>query len=805
MILKKGTNCLCTVLSVILLLLGFSCLAQNIFVKGFVLDSVTGEPLIGAGVRCSNLGTATNPFGYYSLTIPQGTALIEYSYIGYKTNILKFDALRDTVVNIKLISAATLSSATVTAEKETGIHSTSMGMIDVPVEQVNMTPSVLGESDILKTLQFLPGVQLGTNGFTGLYVRGGGADENLLMLDGVALYNAEHMLGLFSTFMPESVKKVTLYRGSFPARYGGRLSSVLDIRTNDGNLEEHKGSIGISLLSSKIHLEGPLIKGCTSYSFSARLMHTIFAQPLIKRLQNDNVYGYWFYDINGKISHKVDANNHLYLNVYKGRDKLNYSGIERSQNTDSDGYYNDKTNTETHIHWGNLLVSGRWNHVFENGIFCNATLAVNHYRMLASSKYDDFKDYADSISNEVMGVKYMSGIYDLQAMADFDYSLAPSHLMKFGGEVIHHSFMPETFSTKKKLTGKGQSILDTTYRDIADKTIIGNEMSVYMEDEYLVNAHFSVRPGFRANIFIVQGKSRLSFQPRLSLRYAFDDGISFKAAYSRMSQNVHLLTSTQVTLPMDLWVPATKEIEPEFSDQFSVGAYYDGLKGFEFSIEGYYKSLIGILEYKDGTTSFGNTSDWQSKVDMGEGRSAGLELFLQKISGKTTGWISYTLAETEHRFPDGTINKGEWFPYKYDRRHSVNFVFNHKFDDRIDISGTWSFATGGVISIPERQTVVLDPDGSGMHQTDMIWHRGNYRLSPSHRLNIGINFRKQKKHGERVWTFSVYNLYNEMSPDIVLIDNDYRYGSSDIYTKDINLKIVTLLPILPSLGYTYNF
>lgn len=796
---------------------------KRVTVSGYVLDSKSGESLIGAGVRSEidGRGTVSNNYGFYSLSIPRGLVKIECSYVGYETRRLSFKAVKDTVLNIRLNPGNILSGSSITARKEYDFISRGLSAIDIPIEQIRQTPSVLGEADILKTLQLLPGVQAGTNGFTGLYVRGGGPDENLLMLDGTALYNAEHMLGVFSIFMPDAVKKVTLYKGAFPARFGGRVSSVVDVRTNDGNLEEHKGSVSLSVLSSKVHFEGPIVKGKGSYSLSGRLMHSLLAQPFIKRHEADDKYNYWFYDLNGKLTYRLGDFDRLYLNVYNGLDKLYYDGQSKSKDPltdDEPGYAEGYRSmdyvdcTKTRIRWGNTLVSGRWNHAFNNRLFTNTTVAYNHYRMVTGIKENSEATFhhetglavKDSLDVSSVRMNYNSGIWDLSVNIDSDFMPSSSHLIRFGGEYIFHTFRPENLAMNRSVTGNGNVLQDTCYRQTSSDVIHGHDFSLYIEDEYSITECLSFNPGVRLNVFSVNGKTYLSLQPRVAARYGFRNGLALKTGYSRMSQNVHLLTSSQISLPMDLWVPVTSKVKPVVSDQYCVGLSYNGLRGWEMSLEGYYKSLKNVLGYTDGSSLLGNTGNWQDRVVMGEGRSMGMELFIRKMSGKTTGWLSYTLAKTDRRFPDGSVGGADWYPYKYDRRHSAALVLNQKIGKRTDLSGTWTFSSGGVLSIPERQTVVLDPDSGNLHRADLFVRRGNYRLPSSHCLSIGMNYRKKKKRGESVWNITVYNVYNQKNPDLVF--NDLEYSNSNYAAKGfVKIKSVTMMPIIPSLGYTYNF
>ena len=410
--------------------------------------------------------------------------------------------------------------------------------------------------------------------------------------------------------------------------------------------------------------------------------------------------------------------------------------------------------------------------------------------------------------------KFDSGIRDWSARMDFDYTPIPQHHIKFGAEYIHHTFRPGIATSKIQDIDNGALQEDTVYNTSNSHAMRGQEISLYAEDNFNVNARLSLNAGVRTSLFHTQGKSYYSLQPRLSARYDLGQGYSAKASYTCMAQYVHLLSSTPLSMPTDLWVPITKDISPMYANQFSIGGYYSGLPGWEFSVEGYYKQMKHILEYQDGVSFFGTSTNWEEKVEMGEGRSFGLELMAQKTLGKTTGWLAYTLSKTDHRFKSGTINQGRWFPYKYDRRHSISLNLSHKFSDRIDAGASWIFNTGGCITIPEKATIIIRPDGS-IEETGYISRRNNYRLPASHRLNLGVNFNKKTKHGMRTWNISIYNAYNAMNPNIVY--SKYK-KSSYLYQPDgnggfiehkeegkISIKKLTILPCIPSVTYTYRF
>ena len=785
---------------------------KKVTVSGHITDAETGETLIGAGVLVGNAsgktpdGTVTNLYGYYTLTIPGGRLSLQYSFVGYENSVVELDLVRDTVINISLNPSAVLSEAVVVARKEAGIQSTYLGSMDIPLAHVQNTPVLFGESDVLKALQMMPGVQGGMEGFTGLYVRGGGPDENLILLDGCPIYNVDHLLGLFSVFQSEAVKKVTLYKGSFPARYGGRISSIVDIRTNDGNMKETHGTVGIGLISDKLHLEGPIVKDKLSYSISARGMHTAVFAPFIKLLlrKTGEYYNYYFYDLNGKLTWRISDKDRLYAGIYNGNDMFRASYDDTSASDEgSRVFYRDKMG----LTWGNTVASLRWNHVFGSKLFANTTVSYNRYKMdvnvLSREKgvNEDGTKYSYKFTTD-----YASGIRDLGAVMDFDYNPVPGHMIKFGTEYIFHMFRPQTLAMVENEQTGSDKTETPLYNGGNDESLGGHEISLYAEDDFSLGKNFTLNPGVHLTLFGTDGRAYLSAQPRLAARYHTQWGFSVKAGYARMAQYVHLLSSSQVSLPIDLWVPITKDIRPVTSNQYTAGLYYDGLKGWEFSVEAYYKQMNNILEYKDGSFVLGTASGWQDKVEMGKGRAMGLEFFVEKTAGKTTGWISYTLAKSDRRFPGGTINHGEWFPYKYDRRHNLNLTLNQKLGRKVDLSASFNIASGGMMTLPERRTNLIYPDGSSDMDVDYISGRNNYRLPPSHRLNIGFNFHRYHPRWEGVWNISIYNVYNQMNPNFVFLNFSSKYDPSTGATvESYGLKKVTILPILPSFGYTAKF
>lgn len=787
--------------------------SRRFTISGYVTDGASSETLIGVNILESrqHQGTTTNPYGFYSITLPEGETQLSFSYLGFSTQRYPLTLRKDTVLNIRLQDSNLLPEVVVLSNKaEAGIAATQMGSIEIPMAQIKHTPAILGEADIMKTIQLMPGVQAGIEGSAGLYVRGGGPDQNLIMLDGVPVYNVDHLFGFFSVFTPEAVKKVTLFKSSFPARFGGRLSSVVDVRSNDGDMKRFHGTFSLGLLSAKMQLEGPIIKDRTSFNISARRSYIdLVAKPF---MPDDEKMSYYFYDINAKINHKFSDRSRLFVNFYNGKDHYHFDWDDRYDSTE---YGSNTSQDKTSLNWGNTIASARWNYIFNNKLFSNTTIAYNSYRMNAMSNRKTTANYPQNqLSTEVnYNSDFRSGINDWSYQLDFDYNPHPAHHIRFGTGYLYHRFRPEV--TTAKVFEKGQDHIqqDTTYHNASNSQIYAHELSAYIEDNFDVTPQLRINAGLHFSLFHVQKKSYFSVQPRLSARYQLTDDVTLKASYTKMSQYIHLLSSTPISMPTDLWVPVTNKIKPMQAHQYSLGAYYTGIHGWEFSVEGYYKQMRNVLEYKDGVSFFGSSTGWEDKVEMGRGRSMGIEFMAQKNIGKTTGWVAYTLARSDRQFAKGGINNGERFPYKYDRRHNINISLNHKFSKRIDIGATWTFATGGTATIAEEVTGIIRPDGSSVEPKEYIHQRNNYRLPASHRLNLGINFNKKTKHGVRTWNISLYNAYNAMNPSLVYSSTSYgSYGSygdpnapGKIGTGKTVIKKLTILPCIPSVTYTYKF
>ena len=750
-------------------------------ISGFVRDSSSRETLPGAVLKSRSGITVSNAQGFFSLATGHGQDTIKCTHIGYKPAYLAISPSRDTTFDIILLAGEILAESVVSSG-----YIGRAGHISITADEILSPPSVFSEPDILKTLQMMPGVQGGMEGTAGIMVRGGGPDENLFLLDGVPMYNVSHLLGVFSAFTPEALKKLTLYKGSFPARYGGRVSSIVDIRTNDGDLNDFHGSLGLGLLTGHIHLDGPVVNNKTTASFTARGLNTIVAAPFLIKGGYD--YSYYFYDLNGKIVHRFSKDDNIALTFYRCRDDFDHLSDEYLETTEEGrNIARDATNTD----WGNTLVSFKWNHVFSPKLFISTSLSGYWYN--SNSNMSKYRTSADMTTRE--GANFHSDIKDAILRAEFDYTLSRTNSLHFGAEGTSHIFAPSTREMNKASAVSASDSDDTIIRHD------GFEASLYTEDEMNVNNWLHADFGVRFTFMNTKQKNYSLIEPRISLIADVRDNTSISASYSKMSQYVHLLSSSHVSLPTDIWIPITDRIRPVISDQVSLGVRCNYAE-WEAGAEAYYKHSDNILEYKNGVSLVEGTRDWGEKVEMGEAVSKGIEFLLRKNSGRTTGWMSYTLAKSDHRFPDGSINNGEWFPYHYDRRHSFLVNVNHKFSDALDVGVNWTFKSGEKISIPNRMILAIDSaTPSWVSPADYFEQKNNYTLPATHHLDVSLNWRRKFKHGRRVWNLSVYNVYNKLNPNMVSVGIRYDENGNEQFMA----RTLTYLPVLPSMFYTYYF
>lgn len=793
-------------------------------ISGYVTDGKSQETLLGASVYDASTmkGTVTNNFGYYTLKLAEGQVDFRASFVGYEPHQAQFELKKDTVINIALNQSNELNEVTVTARAiESNVKGTQMSTIELPVMQLKKVPALFGESDVIKALQLMPGVQSGTEGSAGMYVRGGGPDENLILLDGVPLYNVNHAAGFFSAFNSDAIKNVTLYKGNFPARFGGRLSSVVDVRMKDGDMYEYHGNASIGLIASKVNVEGPIIKGKTSFNFSFRRTYYDFiTAPLANLMVKQQVEkgtasawaGYYFYDLNLKVNHKFSDKDRLFLSIYSGDDKV-YANIKYKDLLD-DHYYGEGTGLEKlniDWKWGNRVAALRWNHVIQPNLFMNVTGTYTQYRHYMGAGFSSETSYTNQHFFESMDMGVHSGIYDGSVRADFDYKPFENHDVKFGANLTHHTYSPTIAAIHLKQEENDQNgyVFDSTSNDARIKAL---ETDLYLEDNWDISNFFKLNAGLHYSTFSVDKKTYHSLQPRVSMRALITEDFSLKAGYAYMSQYIHLLSSNAISLPTDLWVPVTGSVVPMNAHQVAVGAFYDW-KGFEFSIEGYYKKMQNVMEYKEGSSFFTlDQSDWQDKVVMGDGWSYGIELFAQKQVGKFTGWIGYTWAHANRLFDrEGQeLNFGEVFPAKYDRRHDLNIVLMYEFNDRIDVGATWIYSSGNCATLPMQSYHGVGYNGLGSSYYDPptvshIESRNNYRFNSYQRLDLVANFHKQKKHGERIFSINIYNTLCHNNPFIVY-PREHEVQMGDGTTKRMKtLRQICIFPIIPTVSWQYKF
>ena len=765
-------------------------------ISGYVREDVSGESLAGVNIYIpdNKAGTVTNTYGFYSITIEGKNTILVFSYIGYSSDTVRVNLDSDKELNIDLKPNVMLAEVTVAASrKDKQSESAKMSSVKINVSQAKNIPSLLGEKDILKVIQLMPGVQKGTEGSSGFYVRGGGPDQNLIILDDAVVYNASHLFGFFSIFNGDALKSAELTKGGFPARYGGRLSSVLDMSMKDGNKEEWHGEGGIGLISSRLTIEGPLKKNKSSILLSGRRTYAdLLLRPVLKAMDEQNT-GYYFYDLNAKVNYDFGRKNKLYLSGYFGKDKF-YIKNNSHDIKENAGFL-----------WSNSTGTLRWNHLFSNKLFSNTSIIYSNYT------FSIFDNYTYLPENKDFHAKYYSGITDYSIKFDLDYLPGTNHTVKAGFLSCSHQFRPYAYV---------ENDLSSNVHKRESKLTSGIESAVYAEDTWQVLQNLKINGGIRFSHFLASSSQYQYLEPRLSVAWRPAGDLAFKASYSEMNQYIHLISNTGISLPTDLWVPTTDRVRPQHSRQGAIGFVKDlANPELELSLEGYYKTMDNVLGYKEGATflEFGDPASssevsWENNVTAGRAWSYGTELLLQKKNGRLTGWIGYTLSWTQMQFD--SLNFGKKFYAKYDRRHDISLVGVYRVNDRITISGTWVYGTGNTVTLPSSEYYATThsfttrnpsyPGGglsgiTGFYVKD-TGEKNNFRMGAYHRLDAGIQFHKQKKHFERVWEFSVYNAYNHRNPfyyytETVKKDNK-DYGI---------LRQVTLFPIIPSFTYSLKF
>ena len=760
--------------------------------SGHVQDAASGEQLIGATVWCEDTkqGVAANTYGFYSLTLPEGKHDIIVTYIGYTPQRFEIDLSSNIKMDINLIAGTKLKEAIVSAESLNKIEEqVQMSKMEIPIDQVKRLPAIGGEVDLLKVLQLLPGVQSGGEGTSGLYVRGGSPDQNLMLLDGVPLYSVNHLFGFFSVFNADAVKNMSITKGGFPARFGGRLSSILEIHMKDGHMKEYHADATVSIIASKLTVEGPIVKDKASFMISGRRTYLdLLVNPLIGLTNKNNPDvqtdpRYFFYDLNGKFNWRIGSKDRLYLSAFKGEDDF---GIASSEN-----YGISSSTLDFGLDWKNAIQALRWNHEWGPRLFSNSTLTHSIYEFNTGV---DFTDISENFDSTRFAALYNSGIEDFAGRIDFDFAPNSRHYIKFGANWTNHTFSP------------GATALELNFGDVVDyDTIIGpadihsNEVFFYIEDEFELGERLKFNIGVHRSLLMVQDTSYNSLQPRVALNYRLPGGYALKTSFARMAQFVNLLTNEGLGLPTDLWVPSTARIRPQQSWQVAMGI----AKTFgeiEVSLEGYYKEMDGLLSYKEGASFlFSLDTDWEDQVTQGIGNAYGAELLVQKKFGLTTGWIGYTLSWSNRQFDD--INSGNWYPFTYDRRHDVSFVVTHDFTENWSGSAVWIYGTGRALTLSESTFSTYIPDGIGqgvyIFSAEVPSEKNAFRMSPYHRLDLSLTRTREGDNGTRHLIFSVYNAYNNLNPFFAQTDED----------DDGNpvIREYGIFPIIPSIAWRYSF
>lgn len=774
---------------------------EEFIISGFVNSLKEGEVLIGSSIYDSEkwLGTTSNNFGFYSLKLPKGDVMLNCSFVGYKLEQHRFNLKKDTVINFNLFYSALINEIPVVGFlAPEGINTTRTSTINVPIDQIKKVPAFLGEVDVVKTLQLLPGISSGSEGVSGLYVRGGGVDQNLYLLDDVPVYNISHLFGFFSVFNADAINNVTITKGGFPARYGGRLSSVIDIRMKDGNSEKLKGTASIGMMSSKLALDGPLFNDKTTFSLSFRRSYfDLFAIPI--QSSSNNKTAFFFFDSSAKISHQFSDKSKLNVSFYGGRDKFyskfNYNEV-RNPNQPPEGNEMIKINDQRYSGWGNVVSSVRWNKIYNEKLFSNVSIAYSNY-----SYFVGYEEYdLSTVDWNYFEQKYNSGITDAMAKIDFDYFYNPKHHIRFGDNYSYHIFNPGVDIIRRKQDN--ETVVDST---IGGDNIYGQEVYFYFEDDFEISKRLKVNVGLHTSFYKAQSKTYSSWQPRLSVRYLINPKLAIKAAYSKMTQYMHLLSSSSVSLPTDLWIPVTDKILPEHAYHYAIGAKWQWRQGFDIGVEAYYKDYKNLLAYGESSGYSTYTNLWETQLAYGDGYSKGIELLVHKKTGKLTGWIGYSLTKSIYHFD--LLNDGMEFPGTNDRRHQVGLFGNYKFNKRVDLSATWSYGTGSAVTLPSQKyyNPTLPSQGSIESDTysEYISNINGYRMPSFHRLDMGVNFKKSIKLGERIWSFGVYNVYGKQNAFSVYFSTDMDENTG---VENRKLKQLSIFPVpLPYVRYTLKF
>ncbi|HEX8548972.1 MAG TPA: TonB-dependent receptor [Cytophagaceae bacterium] len=749
-----------------------SCYCQQYKVEGHLKDANTGDPLIGTviSVPAKNIGVAADEKGYFSLSLAKDSVTFVFESLGYSTQKKTIFLDRDYVINLAMAPSDEQLEEVVIKKSTTSqtLENTQMSVATVDSKDAKLIPVFFGEVDLLKTLQLKPGIQSGSEGSPGLYVRGGGPDQNLVLMDEAVVYNASHLFGFFSLFNPDAVSHIDLYKGNFPSQYSGRLSSVVDVKLTEGNKEKLTLKGGIGLIASRLSLEGPIRKKKSSFIISGRRTYMDLYTPTINRLNEkkpnfDPIPGYYFYDINAKVSFDLGPKDKLFSSGYFGRDAMDLSN----------------RNFSFKLNWGNITSSTQWQHIFNEKLSARTYLLFSQYQYNSENKF------------RTLLYRLQSKINDYTAKTDFTYFANDKHLVKFGTSFTYHYFN----------IGKARSTNDGNEIFGSGNEMQAGEMGLYISDELTLTPRWSFNNGLRLSGFVNEGKFFHGLEPRVSSRFLVNENFSIKGSFSRMYQYLHLASNSGASLPNDIWYPANNSVKPQRSDQVAGGFnFYLFNKKFMLSNEVYYKWMKNQIDIKEGANIL-DLPDIDEGFAVGKGWAYGDEIFLEKKEGKTTGWVGYTLSWTWKKFAE--INDGNTYPSRYDRRHNVSVVVMHKLSKRLILSGSWVFSSGNAITLPQARFVFQDVRGIGPSIGQEFLPRNSYRMPSYHRMDLGLVWKLNPKRGESDLTFSLYNVYNRRNP--YLISFEEVKDPSGKFVERYKAKQVSLFPVIPSITYNFKF
>jgi len=758
--------------------------AQVYTISGYINDADTGETLIGANIFDANnqsVGSSSNAYGFYSLSLEKGEYQLLVSYLGYNNQVKNISLSQDITLDFDLTQGVVIEEVTISAkesEKDKNVQSTQMGQVELPMESIKKLPALLGEVDILKTLQLLPGVLSSGEGGSGFYVRGGGPDQNLVLLDEAVVYNTGHLLGFFSVFNADAIKNTTLIKGGMPASYGGRLSSVVDVQMRDGNNRYYQAEGGVGIISSRLTLQGPIQKDKSSFLVSGRRTYALdLAQPFLEGGTFEGT-NYYFYDFNTKINFKLSDKDKIFFSGYFGRDVLNFRQPERDFSFD--------------LPYGNTTATARWNHLFSDKLFMNLSVIFNDYQFAFTGGQEDFVFQVES------------AVEDVNLKLDFDYYPNPSHSIKYGVNSTYHKLTPNTASAMN-----GDVEFSTDF-----EPKYAQETGIYIQDDIKINPKLSINAGFRLSLFNQLGpytskidgqeydrfqsaQNYTGYEPRLSGKYTVSKDMSIKGAITFTNQYLHLVTNSGSTLPTDIWVPSTEIIKPQSGIQYALGLFrnFDDAM-WETSIEIYYKDLKNQIDYaEDYVNDFG--TEVEDSFVFGIGRAYGSEFFLRKNRGKLSGWIGYTLARTERSFDD--IEDGRWYPAVYDRKHDLSVVANYEINEKWELGAAFIYGSGRWYT-PYQSFYFVEGNIA-----PEFGPRNSAQLEAYHRLDLSLTYTpkaKVEKLYKGSWNLSFYNIYNRKNPYFIYYDavTNRETGSTKLEAFK-----VTIFPIIPSISYNFKW